>query len=123
MRNEYVTPFQGNFVARGDYLIHEIDATATTSALNKLQKQLDILKKKQAELAAFDDLLRHYSDQLIRGLILMTVSMSIMESMKIYRTGTLMNSLTRVLVRNLLDYYYKKMARFPEKVIFFRSNK
>ncbi|MFH1147959.1 MAG: hypothetical protein V1736_09680 [Pseudomonadota bacterium] len=30
-----------------------------------MQKQLDILKKKQAELAAFDDILRHYADQRI----------------------------------------------------------
>jgi hypothetical protein len=65
MRNEYVTPLQGKFAARADYLIHEIDAAATTSARNKLQKQLDVLKKKQAELAAFDDLLRHYADQRI----------------------------------------------------------
>ena len=49
-----------------DYLIHEIDAATTTSTRNKLQKQLDILKKKQNELAAFDDLLRHYADQRLK---------------------------------------------------------
>ena len=31
----------------------------------KLQKELDAIKKKQTELAAFDDLLRHYADQRI----------------------------------------------------------
>jgi len=62
MRNEYVTPLQGKFAARADFLTGEIDAAASTSARNKLQKQLDTLKKKQVELAAFDDLLRHYSD-------------------------------------------------------------
>jgi len=66
MRNEYVTPLQGKFSARADFLTHEIDAAATTSSRNKLQKQLDGLKKKQAELAAFDDLLRHYADQRIQ---------------------------------------------------------
>jgi type II restriction/modification system DNA methylase subunit YeeA len=65
IRNEYVTPLQGKFSARADYLTHEIDAAAATSARNKLQKQLDVLKKKQTELSAFDDLLRHYADQRI----------------------------------------------------------
>lgn len=48
-----------------DYLKNEVEAAATTSARSKLQKQLEVLKKKQAELAAFDDLLRHYADQRI----------------------------------------------------------
>lgn len=65
MRNEYVTPLQGKLAARMDYLANEIDAAATTSARNKLQKQLEILKKKQSELTAFDDLLRHHADQCI----------------------------------------------------------
>jgi len=65
MRNEYVTPLQGKFSARADFLTHEIDAAATTSARSKLQKQLDVLKKKQTELSVFDDLLRHYADQRI----------------------------------------------------------
>ena len=65
MRNEYVTPLQGKLSARMDYLTNEIDAAATTSARNKLQKQLEILKKKQAELSAFDDLLRHHADRRI----------------------------------------------------------
>jgi hypothetical protein len=65
MRNEYVTPLQGKLSARMDYLANEIEAAATTSARSKLQKQLETLKKKQAELAAFDDLLRHYADQRI----------------------------------------------------------
>lgn len=65
MRNEYVTPLQGKLAARADFLANEIEAAATTSARNKLQKQLDTLKKKRIELAAFDDLLRHYADQRI----------------------------------------------------------
>jgi hypothetical protein len=65
MRNEYVTPLQGKFSARADYLNNEINAATSTSARTKLQKQLDALKKKQVELAAFDDLLRHYADKRI----------------------------------------------------------
>ena len=65
MRNEYVTPLHGKFSARGDYLINEIEAATSTSARNKLQKLLDVLKKKQVELAAFDDLLRHHADKRI----------------------------------------------------------
>lgn len=62
MRNEYVTPLQGKLSARIEYLRKEIDITATTSARNKLQKQVELLKKKQVELSTFDDLLRHYAD-------------------------------------------------------------
>jgi len=65
MRNEYVTPLQGKLAARADFLANEIEAAATTSVRSKLQKQLDTLKKKRIELAMFDDLLRHYSDQRI----------------------------------------------------------
>ena len=66
MRNEYVTPLQGKFTARADYLRNEIDSAASASERNKLQKQLDILRKKQAELKSFDDELRHYADQRIK---------------------------------------------------------
>ena len=65
IRNEYVTPLQGKLSARIDYLTNEINAATTTSARNKLQKQVDTLRKKQTELSAFDDLLRHYADQRI----------------------------------------------------------
>lgn len=65
MRNEYVTPLQGKFSAQADYLLNEVDAADSTSDRNRLQKQLDTLRNKQAELAAFDDLLRHYADQRI----------------------------------------------------------
>jgi len=65
MRNEYVTPLQGKFSAQVDYLSNEINAAASTAERNRLQKQLDTLRKKQVELASFDDLLRHYADQRI----------------------------------------------------------
>lgn len=65
MRSKYVTPLQGNIVARIEYLEHEKDATTTASAQKKLQKEIDLLKKKQTELQAFDDELRHYADMKI----------------------------------------------------------
>ena len=65
MRAEYVTPLQGKLSARATNLKDEVDAAPSTAARNKLQKQLDTVKKKQTELAAFDDLLRHYADQRI----------------------------------------------------------
>jgi type II restriction/modification system DNA methylase subunit YeeA len=66
MRNEYVTPLFGKMNARIDFLKHDIEAASSASLRNKLQKQLDSLKKKLAELTAFDDELRHYADKRIK---------------------------------------------------------
>jgi type II restriction/modification system DNA methylase subunit YeeA len=65
MRNEYVIPLQGKYSARADYLANEIQQASSASAQKKLQKELDSLKKKQTELAKFDEELRHYADQRI----------------------------------------------------------
>jgi len=65
MRGEYVVPLQGKLAARTAHLQDEIAAAPSTAARNKLQKQLDALKKKHTELIAYDDLLRHYADQRI----------------------------------------------------------
>lgn len=65
MRNEYVIPLQGKYAARAEYLANEIPQASSASAQKKLQKELDALKKKQTELAKFDEELRHYADQRI----------------------------------------------------------
>jgi len=65
MRSSYVTPLQGKFNARIDYLHREIEAVQIASAQKNLQKELAILKKKKTELLAFDDELRHYADKRI----------------------------------------------------------
>jgi len=65
MRNEYVIPLQGKYAARVEYLANEIQQAASASAQKKLQKERDSLKKKQTELAKFDEELRHYADQRI----------------------------------------------------------
>jgi hypothetical protein len=66
MRNEYVTPLFGKMNARIDFLKHDIDNASSTSIGNKLRKQQDILKRKLAELTAFDDELRHFADKRIK---------------------------------------------------------
>ena len=65
MRSAYVTPLQGNFNARIEFLEQEKDAAATASVQRKIQKEIDVLKKKRGELSAFDDELRHYADMKI----------------------------------------------------------
>ena len=65
MRSTYVTPLQRNFSSRLEFLQNEKDAASTASAKNKFQKEIDKLKKKQAELSKFDEELRHYADMKI----------------------------------------------------------
>ncbi len=65
MRAMYVTPLQGKYNARIEYLEKELPAASSTSAAKKLQKELDAMRKKQQELREFDELLRHYADQRI----------------------------------------------------------
>lgn len=72
MRNEYVTPLFGKFSARIEYMGGDtgdgglIGSAGSTAEKNRLRKQLEALKKKQAELVAFDDQLRHYADMRIK---------------------------------------------------------
>jgi type II restriction/modification system DNA methylase subunit YeeA len=65
MRSNYVIPLQGNISARIEFLDHEKDAATTASTQRTIQKQIDVLKKKQVELKTFDDELRHYADMKI----------------------------------------------------------
>lgn len=65
MRSEYVTPLQGKINARIGFLEKEIENAASTSAKTKFRKQLETVRKKQAELSVFDDELRHYADKRI----------------------------------------------------------
>ncbi|HWP91798.1 MAG TPA: BREX-1 system adenine-specific DNA-methyltransferase PglX [Thermodesulfobacteriota bacterium] len=65
MRSEYVTPLQGKLNARIEYLENEKESAKSASAQKKLQREIDLLRKKQAELSAFDDELRHYADMRI----------------------------------------------------------
>ncbi len=65
MRANYVTPLQGNINARIEFMEHEKNSSAAASSQRKIQKEIDALKKKQLELKAFDDELRHFADMKI----------------------------------------------------------
>jgi len=65
IRSNYVTPLQGNISARAEFLDHERESSTTASAQKKIQKEIDSLKKKQIELKAFGDELRHFADMKI----------------------------------------------------------
>ncbi len=65
MRANYVTPLQGNINARIEFMEHEKNSSAAASSQRKIQKEIDTLKKKQLELKAFDDELRHFADMKI----------------------------------------------------------
>ncbi|MBF0099876.1 MAG: class I SAM-dependent DNA methyltransferase [Desulfobacterales bacterium] len=65
MRSAYVTPLQGHFSARIEFLQNEKDASTTASTQRKFQKEIELLNKKLVELRKFDDELRHYADMKI----------------------------------------------------------
>lgn len=72
IRTEYVTKLFGKLSGRIEYLGGAdgqgglIGAASSTAEKNKLRKQLEVLKKKETELIAFDDQLRHYADMRIK---------------------------------------------------------
>lgn len=65
MRTEYVTPLLGKYEAFADQLKKQLE-DATTSEATRLKKDLTALEKKQTELRAFDDKLKHYADRRIK---------------------------------------------------------
>ena len=66
IRTEYVIPLQGQIAARIDQLEGDKAKATSTSHRNKIQKEQDKLKKQQAELAIFEEKLKHYADMRIR---------------------------------------------------------
>ena len=65
MRAEYVVPLTGKMQARIDMLQKDAQAASSTAARNKLNKEVEKLTKKHAELLAYDEKLRHYADMRI----------------------------------------------------------
>jgi type II restriction/modification system DNA methylase subunit YeeA len=65
MRTEYVLPLQGRIAARIDQLEGDKVKATSTSHRKQLQKEQDDLKKQQAELAVFEEKLKHAADQKI----------------------------------------------------------
>jgi len=65
MRAEYVVPLTGKMQSRIEMLEKDKDAASSTTARNKIAKQIESLKKKHVELLAYDEKLRHYADMRI----------------------------------------------------------
>lgn len=65
MRTEYVLPLQTKIARHIEHLVKDKD-TASGAAANKIQKEIVTLQKQQAELAKFDEKLRHYADMKIK---------------------------------------------------------
>ncbi|CAI09090.1 conserved hypothetical protein [Aromatoleum aromaticum EbN1] len=66
LRAEYVVPLTGKLQARIDMLEKDAAAAPSTATRNKLNKQIEKLRKKHVELLAYDEKLRHYADMRIR---------------------------------------------------------
>jgi len=65
MRAEYVVPLTGKIQARMDLLEKDAVSAASTSARNKINKEIEKLRKQHVELLAYDEKLRHYADMRI----------------------------------------------------------
>ncbi|MGI2201621.1 BREX-1 system adenine-specific DNA-methyltransferase PglX [Shewanella baltica] len=65
MRTEYVTPLMGKMESQLAMLSEKINSEASTSEKARLTKELKSLEKKQAELRAFDEELKHFSEMKI----------------------------------------------------------
>lgn len=65
MRTEYVIPLTAKLNTYANKLEQDIEASTSTAEKKRLEKELDALHKQQAELATFDEKLRHFADQRI----------------------------------------------------------
>ena len=65
MRTEYVIPLTAKLNTYANKLEQDIDASTSTAEKKALEKQLATLHNQQAELATFDEKLRHHADQRI----------------------------------------------------------
>lgn len=65
MRTEYVIPLSAKLSSYAAKLEKDIEASNSTAEKKALEKQLATLHNQQAELATFDEKLRHYADQRI----------------------------------------------------------
>jgi type II restriction/modification system DNA methylase subunit YeeA len=66
MRTEYVLPLQSRMTTRMEHLEKDKEHASSTSAANKIQKEIGKLRKQKEELLKFDEKLRHYADMKIR---------------------------------------------------------
>lgn len=66
MRSEYVVPLMGKLKARIEMLEKDATSATSTAARNKLNKEIELLNKKQFELQTYDEKLRHHADMRIK---------------------------------------------------------
>ncbi len=64
MRSDYIIPLQGKLNGRIALLERDLNEGSQKQS-TKVRKEIEALKKKQTELASFDDRLRHYADMKI----------------------------------------------------------
>ena len=65
MRTEYVIPLSAKLNTYAEKLEQDKDASTSAAETKRLEKEIATLHKQQAELAEFDEKLRHYADQRI----------------------------------------------------------
>ncbi len=65
MRAEYVVPLIAKVASRLEMLDKDVASASSAAARTKLQKQIEAMRKKQIELLAYDEKLRHYADMRI----------------------------------------------------------
>jgi len=66
MRTEYVLPLQTKINRHIEHLEKDKDNASSTSAANKIQKEIASLLKQKDELIKFDERLRHFADMKIK---------------------------------------------------------
>ncbi|MEB0163002.1 SAM-dependent methyltransferase, partial [Glaciimonas sp. CA11.2] len=66
MRAEYVVPLTAKIAARIELLTKDAERSSSAAARSKLQKLIEVLRKKQAELLSYDEKLRHFADMRIK---------------------------------------------------------
>jgi type II restriction/modification system DNA methylase subunit YeeA len=65
MRTEYVLPLQSKITTHMEHLEKDKDHASSTSAANKIQKEIGRLREQKEELIKFDENLHHYADKKI----------------------------------------------------------
>lgn len=66
MRAEYVVPLTSKIQSRIEMLEKDAAVATVTAARNKINKEIEVLRKKHVELLAYDEKLRHYADMRIQ---------------------------------------------------------
>ncbi len=66
MRAEYVVPLTSKIQSRIEMLTKDAEVATVTAARNKINKEIEALRKKHVELLAYDEKLRHYADMRIQ---------------------------------------------------------